>query len=70
MSTCPMTWPRRCAWRACRYRRSASSLRRAIITAGAGYGHVRLAAPTMAARLEEIGSRLEDIEGRLAAGGL
>jgi ATP-dependent Clp protease ATP-binding subunit ClpA len=47
-----------------------ASLRRAISTAGAGYGHARQAAPTVAARLEEIVSRLEDIEGRLAAGGL
>jgi ATP-dependent Clp protease ATP-binding subunit ClpC len=47
-----------------------ASLRRAITTAGAGYGHARQAAPTMAARLEEIVSRLEDIEGRLAARGL
>ena len=47
-----------------------ASLRRAITTAGAGYGLARQAAPTMAARLEEIVSRLEDIEGRLAAGGL
>ena len=47
-----------------------ASLRRAITTAGAGYGHARQAAPTMAARLDEIVSRLADIEGRLAAGGL
>lgn len=48
----------------------AASLRRAITTAAAGYGQARQAAPTMAARLEEVVSRLDEIEGRLAAGGL
>jgi ATP-dependent Clp protease ATP-binding subunit ClpA len=47
-----------------------ASLRRAITTALAGYGHARQAAPTMAARLEDVIRRLEEIEGRLAAGGL
>jgi ATP-dependent Clp protease ATP-binding subunit ClpA len=47
-----------------------ASLRQAITTALAGYGHARQAAPTPAARLEEIVSRLEGIEGRLTAGGL
>jgi ATP-dependent Clp protease ATP-binding subunit ClpA len=47
-----------------------ASLRRAITTALAGYGHARQAATTMAARLEDVIRRLEEIEGRLAAGGL
>ena len=44
----------------------AASLRRAITTAAAGYGQARQAAPTMAARLEEVVSRLDEIEGRVA----
>jgi ATP-dependent Clp protease ATP-binding subunit ClpA len=47
-----------------------ASLRRAITTALAGYGQARQAAPTLAARLDDFLHRLEDIEGRLAAGGL
>jgi ATP-dependent Clp protease ATP-binding subunit ClpA len=46
-----------------------AGLRRAITTALAGYGQGRQA-PTLAARLDDVLRRLEDIEGRLADGGL
>jgi ATP-dependent Clp protease ATP-binding subunit ClpA len=47
-----------------------ASLRRAITTAAAGFVQARQAAPTVAARLDDVVRRLEEIEGRLAGGGL
>jgi ATP-dependent Clp protease ATP-binding subunit ClpA len=47
-----------------------AGLRRAITTALAGFVQARQAAPTLAARLDDVVRRLEDIEGRLADGGL
>jgi ATP-dependent Clp protease ATP-binding subunit ClpA len=47
-----------------------ASLRQAITTATAGSAQARQAAPTLAARLDDVVRRLEEIEGRLAAGGL
>jgi ATP-dependent Clp protease ATP-binding subunit ClpA len=47
-----------------------ASLRQAITTASAGFVHARQAAPTLAVRLDDVVRRLEEIEGRLAAGGL